>query len=208
MKKLLAGALFAVASLSANAELIVSDWKVEGDGQTLIDLSTGKEWIHLSNTYARTPSAMNIFTEEGHAFFGDWDVATTLDMETLFTNNLSFIDGEFVTHEMSAQEQTEYSAFMANFGYTYGLYKINPDDVAYNTIGTTGTLLRGTGYSKFASMNTTTYATFLVRDASEAKLIEAGYYNQSEGDASVPAPASLGLVGLAMMGFAVRRKKQ
>jgi len=48
MKGFIFSALLFLLPLSANAEIVAGDWKVEGDGLAVVDLDEGKEWLKLN----------------------------------------------------------------------------------------------------------------------------------------------------------------
>jgi len=54
MKGFIFSALLFLLPLSANAEIIAGDWKVEGDGLAVVDLDEGKEWLKLNQTSGMT----------------------------------------------------------------------------------------------------------------------------------------------------------
>lgn len=64
----------ALTSVSANAEFIKGDWKVEGEQLSAVDTDTSLEWLSLSVTRGQGFSYVN-YVLQAHMLVGDYQLA-------------------------------------------------------------------------------------------------------------------------------------
>jgi hypothetical protein len=81
MKKIFIACLLGL-SMTANAELISTDWQYEGDGQAVLNTETGKEWLKLNNTVNKTTEYIVSEMHQGGLYSG-WRLPTSDEVETL-----------------------------------------------------------------------------------------------------------------------------
>jgi hypothetical protein len=83
LSKIFAVSAIALASMSANAELVSTDWKNTGDALATLDESTGIEWLDLSQT-----SNMSIDQTENllSSTFAGWRLSTRSEVTQLMVN--------------------------------------------------------------------------------------------------------------------------
>lgn len=77
--------LLGMASISAQADLIHTDWKTVGDKKATLDTSTGIEWMKLENTRGKSINTILADLVEGKSFYG-WRLPTQDEVTSLFTS--------------------------------------------------------------------------------------------------------------------------
>ena len=71
-----------ITTFSANAELINSDWKVEGDNSLITDTTTELKWLAFNETYG--VSVQSILTQNGIGqYYEGLNLPTVAEMESL-----------------------------------------------------------------------------------------------------------------------------
>lgn len=230
MKKILL-ATMALACFSANAALIQTDWKTEGDGLAFVDEETGIEWLKLTETAGMS---FNELSQEMDTTYAGWEFAgyhDTLDvLEKIFvtTDISSERDGVFFSKQYNfSSYNSDFDMFTHYFGanvagvkgYTYGAMT-NPFTGSMSLYGgNKGKVSQGYYYNYYLN-----YATFNDTDANE----RTGFYLTSNGGTtyssinnpeinennanspynavSVSEPGSFAMLGLGALLVGFRRK--
>ena len=223
MKKIILSALLSLASLSANAELIDADWSAYDDSRAVIDHDSGLEWLSLLETQGMSISAVESMMDEGEAFHG-WRLPTQQEVSQMLMNTFGF-DGNFYGINPSDSDYSEWSNFFKGpYRFTYGFFRDNLG--RSNVIGGLSHIFYGFDYVP-GYTSSSVVGVFLVSDGgntitslehpelminypnspinSEAPVI--GEPDTSEPDVSVPVAPASALLGLAMSGLMLRRKK-
>ena len=210
LKKILLAATVALSSAAANAEIITfGDLSTDAAYDVIADTAIGREYLRFDTfdlTYAQTVAATNV----GGIYEG-WKIA---DLN---------IANQFVSGITSGTGQLS--------GWNDGVFGASYDDVAYDmftfiptygpswggrvTIDANGISLADnyTFMGNWDAYNIPqgTPVNLLVYRENEAHLGGFNEYaaaNNIVGGASVPIPASVGLLAMAMFGFSVRRKSK
>jgi hypothetical protein len=218
----------ALASMSASAQLIPTDWKNTGDKLATLDESTGIEWLDLTQTVN-----MSIDTAESYlgSRFEGWRLPTRSEVTQLMVNafpsQAAFVQGSGSKSFTNTTTDNEADNFRLLFGtthinsngnYTYGLFKNDP--------GGDYSVLRSGAYDRksddyislYSNQNTTNDTSFshssigvyLVSDGgtTQSSLNDPSLNaNNANAPSSVPLPATAALLGLGLLGFGARRKK-
>lgn len=220
--KLFALTSLTIASINANAELIKTDWKTDSDSMAVVDTTSGKEWLNFSAT--RGLSIAQVQAQLDTTFAG-WRLPTRSEIEALMGEVYPDVD----MHDLSSQYANigDLALFSNTFGggigikYNYGMYLNDEMDTSggglVRMVGTHTSLSRL--YYNYDRSNTTTYsqsntAVYLISDGGTTLTskndpsINVPDIVAPSDETSVPVPASLGLLGLAMAGFGFRRKSK
>jgi hypothetical protein len=217
----------ALASMSASAQLISTDWKSTGDKLATLDESTGIEWLDLTQT-----DGMSIDTAEGllSSRFEGWRLPTRSEVTQLMVNafpsEASRVQGAGGWGVTNTTTDNEADNFRLLFGtthvnsvndYTIGLFKNDPG-------GDYSVLLSGLNdrrdsdnvalYSNRNLTNDTSYShdvygVYLVSDGgtTQSSLNDPSLNaNNANAPSNVPLPATAALLGLGILGFGARRK--
>ena len=75
--------VIALASVSANAEFIDTDWLVDNDSKSTLDSLTGIEWLKTNETQGMSYS--NVVNQLGTTYVG-WRLPTKAEIDTLATH--------------------------------------------------------------------------------------------------------------------------
>jgi hypothetical protein len=209
----------ALASMSASAQLISTDWKNTGDKLATLDQSTGLEWLDLTQTDGVSINQVLSLMDSTYA---GWRFPTPIEVNALIENSfgVSAPDlGERIS-TWGRQPSTEIEFFRTVFGvvktdYTYrgslGLTLNDSDGVVLSGMQTRseGDLLAL--YNQFTNGFTKStankeYGVFLVSDGgtTQSSLNDPSINIAS---ANVPLPATAALLSLGLLGFVGRRKK-
>ena len=205
-KKVLVAGAIALASAGANADFINSDWKVANDNMAFLDTTSGLEYLDLSFTYNN--SIQTVLNRLDGDLLG-WRMATFDEVQNMISwaqnnaagHSLTVISGPTSDavglHEISSGSGSYTLSGMYNasggFGGNVaikGIYNIN------YSVKNRGVWLVSDGGMTFSSNN----------DPS----INANNPNApiNQVSASVPLPASLGLLAMTLLGFSARRKSK
>jgi len=222
--KSLAISAIALASLNVSAEIVATDWKVVGDSKSFVHVETGVEWLRLTETKGLSLNQMiNLLSSD----FNGWRLATRNEVNVLMT--------EITGLDMSGEDSHFYGGFNSSthatatvlsdtLGYTTGQY-------SYGLFQDDGTVFMSGGGIKNSSNTyneiqddmtsvsytidfvSPDYGIFIASDGGETLTsqndpsINANNVNNIVPPASVPLPASLGLLGLALFGMRFRRRE-
>jgi hypothetical protein len=218
----------ALASMSASAQLISTDWKSTGDKLATLDESTGIEWLDLTQT-----DGMSIDTAEGllSSRFEGWRLPTRSEVTQLMVNafpsQAAFVQGSGSKGFTNTTTDNEVDNFRllfgttqsaSNYDYTRGLFK-NDSGGQYSVLQSGVFDEKPSDYIVFYSNlninNSTNYSNdsfgvYLVSDGGTTKssLNDPSLNaNNANAPSSVPLPATAALLGLGLLGFGARRKK-
>lgn len=152
MKKTILAMTLALTCLSANAEIVIGDWKEQGDGLLRLDTETGKEWIDTMQTWEMSiNSVQNEFGAGG--MFEGFRVAGYRDVERMVESMFSVSDLALIANKF---ENTSGSEFIGNYRY----------------------LSSGNNYQAFDS--DAVYQVQLFSSLFKTGLVEKSYYNREE----------------------------
>jgi hypothetical protein len=218
----------ALASMSASAQLIPTDWKNTGDKLATLDESTGIEWLDLTQT-----DGMSIDTAESllSSRFEGWRLPTRSEVTQLMVNAFpsekNRVQGSGGWSITNTTTDNEVDNFRLLFGttqvssttdYTYGQFKNDPGgqysvlhsgvadrrDNDYVALYSNRNITNDTSYSN------SYYSVYLVSDGgtTQSSLNDPSINaNNANAPSSVPLPATAALLGLGLLGFGARRKK-
>jgi hypothetical protein len=218
----------ALASMSASAQLISTDWKSTGDKLATLDESTGIEWLDLTQT-----DGMSIDTAESllSSRFEGWRLPTRSEVTQLMVNafpsQASFVQGsgsKGLTNTTTDNEADNFRLMFgttqvsSNYDSTLGMFKNDPGgqysalmsgayDRKYDDRITLYSNLNTTTYTSYSN---TSYGVYLVSDGgtTQSSLNDPSLNaNNANAPSSVPLPATAALLGLGLLGFGARRKK-
>ncbi|MFQ3188914.1 MAG: hypothetical protein ACI936_000034 [Paraglaciecola sp.] len=218
----------ALASMSASAQLISTDWKNTGDKLATLDESTGIEWLDLTQT-----DGMSIDTAEGllSSRFEGWRLPTRSEVTELMVNafpseknRVQGAGGWGITNTTTDNEVDNFRLLFgttyinSNGNYTYGLFKNDPGgDYSVLRSGAYDqesddyiSLYSNASWTNDTSYSSTLLGVYLVSDGGTTKssLNDPSLNaNNANAPSSVPLPATAALLGLGLLGFGARRKK-
>ncbi len=228
---LAAGAIF---SSAAQAELVSTDWLVEGDSKATLDTKTGVEWLDLSETKGKSIAQVQALLD---TTYSGWHLATKRQVFDLFANSFSFVDFDYGARNVGVSESnyaiSETTNFISKFGsfrtsnaeQVNGLFLNN--EVEESGVSSASAVyfwrtyyrdqkvnigLDMTSASYTVNNNFSTLGVYLVSyGGTTLSSINDPSINLDENGApaiaSVPLTASVGFLGLALLAGA-RRKKQ
>jgi hypothetical protein len=216
----------ALASMSANAELISTDWKNTGDSLATLDDKTGIEWLDLTQTMNMSIDHVESLLD---STFSGWRIPTRSEVSKMFYNyspeTSSVADNE--TYEQTSKSSAQ--LFESLFGgadhgnankASLGMY-LNTDKSSlggYNVIyaGVTygvnnyeengGYIVDSRDLSNVTSTQLSYMGVYLVSDGGTT-LSSINDPSINAGSANVPLPATAALLGLGLLGFGARGKK-
>lgn len=218
LKKSIVLALLSVLSIGANAEFIETDYLNYGDGLSTLHEETGVEWLDFTETMGHSYNSLSSSLDTD---FVGWRFPTESEVLTMYASffpNITMTNYGGYSSGFTAQE---YAQFLGFFGATdtsrnrtYAFYLDDDDDVL--TSGANHSFIHyasARGHSDFTT-NYSTSGYLLVSDGGVTlgsrndPSMNANNQNApvNEGASSVPLPASVGLLALAMLGFSARRK--
>lgn len=160
----------ALTSVSANAEFIKGDWKVEGDQLTAVDTQTGIEWLSLEVTQGQSYTYVNYVLA---SLYPGWRMPTSSEVVEMMNNVMGWNNpAEDVLAYSNGQYQEGISNYRSIFGAlydsrvygdTFGIHRTDLTSPIYfesgNRFSMTGvsdkydgsetdTIYQGYGYSK------------------------------------------------------------
>ena len=201
-------------SFGASAELVPKDWATTGDQLISYDTKTNLNWLDLSFTlYTSYNEVLALLDTD----LSGWRLASETEVATLFnssfTTPLSFYaDGstQVLAGTDSFDESVNFTSFFGSYqlnnnGYAYGLYKDDADVLRMTGVYATESKnsIFGMDYTKdyeyAIDVKHEHFATYLV--SNDMTLPDAPV------ELTVPLPASVGLLGLALAGFGLRKRK-
>jgi hypothetical protein len=205
-----AGTLF---SSVAHAELISTDWKVEGDGYSTLDTISGKEWLDLSLTSGMTYNQVASQLGEGGEFEG-WRLPTEDEVLTLLDN--SILDKNLIDYgDYSRNASTVYSGeFAAAFGNFIGI-NAEGDNNKVGFSGVYSNLLYT--YESRGEYSKDTVVAYLSLVAGVYLVSDGGMtlgsttdpvISNYQGATNVNAPLAFGAIGLMLAGAGLRGRKK
>jgi hypothetical protein len=223
LSKIFAVSAIALASMSANAELVQTDWKVAGDSLATLDDESGLEWLDVSETLNRS---YNSVAESLDGEYAGWRLPTQNEVVELFAHAFPGYGNNITGYYSSGTRYNELHKFEALFGYAatgnqrriHSLYEKNGQLVYAGTYSYNygnNIKLQGTDESVNRDWHLTgtsaAFNTFLVSDGGTTiSSINDPSLNINNANApinNVPLPATAALLGLGLLGFSARRKK-
>jgi hypothetical protein len=229
LKNTLVAATLLLSITAAQATLVETDWKTEGDALATLDTETGIEWLDVTQTINMSINQVDSLTRTGGAFEG-WRLPTRAEvgemMVSAFSSQSALIQEEGKWDVDSAETHNEADTFVALFGlsyrntvdHSYGLFK-NNDGAAYSVIRSGVQYQPDTSYVEVHS-NTNIHNDYNYKDATSGVFLvsDGGDTLSSRQDPSinannanapinnVSAPALLGLMSFGLFGFVARRR--
>jgi hypothetical protein len=217
-----------LASMSASAQLISTDWKNTGDKLATLDESTGIEWLDLTQT-----DNMSIDTAESllSSRFEGWRLPTRSEVTQLMVNafpsEASLVQGANAWGRTNTTTDNEADNFRLLFGTTYayskydytrGMFKNDPGG-QYSVLNSGVndrnyddriTLFSNASWTVDTSYSNHYMGVYLVSDGGTTQSSRNDpslNANNANAPSSVPLPATAALLGLGLLGFGARRKK-
>jgi len=226
---IVAGTLALTMGASAHAEMQIKDWKTEGDGLIVFDTETGLEWLNLQSTIR---NSINTITPLLETEFAGFSVAnkSQIDemlngvMPSIFTTEDYYLGRDGSTDRVASPlVDTSESAlfrtlFRAKKSYTYGVFAHNEDPSGVYTAGILGSNIWSSGQVAYYDLRLDRDDYAMEENKSGVYLVSQGGYSysslndeemqniQANAMANVSSPLGLGVAGIALMGFAARRK--
>jgi hypothetical protein len=231
LKTTLVAAQLLLSITSAQAELVESDWKNTGDALATLDTDTGIEWLDLTQT-----DNMSINQAEGLTgavgIFDGWRLPSRAEVTQMMLNAFSsqseFLQGAGYNFQHTVDnpgpkfdnESLEFGRLLGRTHsvrdrvFTYGMFK-------HDITGTNQPLMSGNYYTtSYSRVNINLNSVFnadydYAHEAYGVYLVSRGgatLSSQLDPSINVPvadastAPTTLGLMGLATLGFTVRRR--
>jgi hypothetical protein len=188
LSKILAVSAITIASMSANAEIITSDWKVEGDNGTVLDTNSGITWLQLNHTTVGMQTVLDRMVAGGS--LEGWSFANRAQIDSLWANGIGY-----VYQNMNKVPSGRYVAAR--------WYNEVRDNIAF--IGTR----QGVSWHDLDGyVGANQYGWWVVKGGGSKLSQTSSLYALPENyvDASVPLPATAALLGLGLLGFGARRK--
>lgn len=215
IKKVFFSSLITITSINVNAELLSVDFQNEGDNYVTLDTQSGLEWLDFS--FTRNDKYRDYYNG-GYGF----RIPTNAEVEALFTNNISSVDDPYVSGLIYPDGDTSDIAWLnlllgtawvtpyPSLYYSYGFYKDEDGDMALFGSHHTNAIYGLDNKSYFGDSDYShKYGILLVSDGGVTySSLNDPTINTGVSDASVPLPASLGLLALSMLGFGARRKSK
>jgi hypothetical protein len=218
-KMALAGMFILGSMATAQAELVKTDWKTQGDGLATLDSETGIEWLDLTQTKNFSLNQMDDMLANGDQFAG-WRMPTQAEVAGLFFRIFS---GNFSSGANSVSS-AEIDRFYDHFGYTsnvsegadlnrgYGLYR-RDDNSQPRMMGVRGASTAYINYDHSAysqNYSSELYAVWLVSDGgvTRSSKINPSLNANNPNAPAVNVPVA-GFGVLALLGlFAMARRKR
>lgn len=227
LKKTLIAATLLLSITSAQAALVATDWKTQGDALSTLDEQTGIEWLDLTETVGMSYSQISgMFGNGGQ--FGGWRFPTATEIFSLYDNQFAGIDSASVainnSYQVGVLGASKTLDFLSLIGIT-GNYEGGSNLVSSGMYMYDGNYL----HAAAQYYNNTTYfymnrnvnasttdihafrGVYLVSDggttlsSQQDPSINANNANAPTSDVS--APALLGLMGLGLFGLASLRRR-
>ena len=217
IKSVLLSALL-LAGVSAHAELVHTDWKVDGDSLATLDVDTGIEWLKLTETAGRSYNTVS--GQLGSDFLG-WRLPSESEFQTLLVKMYPSI-GNIATNSYVGVVESDYLFWRDAFGSSatdgsvvrsFGWYMSDVGTLHYG--GNDVNYIHGNDpyvANGFIDSGHANYAVFLVSDGGVTlssinnPLLNANNPNAPEIVEDVYAPLGLGVLSLVMLGFRTRRQ--
>ncbi len=202
IKKIVFGAIIAGTVHSANAELIQSDFLVEGDKYAVLDTEQNITW--LSNTLTMGQSYNQVMARINGGDLDGWRVPTVSELYTMmsesFSKDINFYSPVWVYQASTNEEAKVFRNlfFSGNSsGYQYGLFEYNSK---ISLTGNSGDSVAGLNfvngrYEELRYSARQDSGVWLVSDTSDGLSLAK--------DVPVPAVAIMSMLGLLF----TRRKK-
>lgn len=108
-----------LTSISANAEFIKGDWKVEGEQLTAVDTQTGIEWLSLEVTIGQSYSYVNYVLTSSYS---GWRMPTSSEVIEVMDNVMGWNNP---AEDVLAYSDGQHQEGISNFRYVFGtLYDV------------------------------------------------------------------------------------
>jgi hypothetical protein len=220
LKKIALVSALAISSISAHAELISGDWKNTGDGLSVLDTVSGKEWIKLTETDGMSVAFVQ---SQLDTTFAGWRLPSRFEVYTMLHNSIPEATG--ISYETTISRRPANNDLMLNHinimgdtfnGYSRGLF-INDKQAEFGgTDVISSSFIWGYGAYSNNSHGDVNYSNqslgvYLINNGgvSLSSINNPSINANSQSNAnvtSVPVPATLGILGLAIAGLSFRRK--
>jgi hypothetical protein len=226
-KKIALIGAISLASTVASAELISTNWKINGDSRSTLDTISGLEWLDLSETINMS---INNVSDLLNTTYSGWELATSNQVFDLYSNMYSDFEFDQYGHSYSSDlsEKNKVKSIIDMFGKftssnaisTTGIYlNDNPSLGDTSILNATSIYFGQTSWGQKESVNMSVHAPSGGWSHS-TKSLGSGVFLVSTGgttlssinnpdinaNANVPLPATLGLLGLSIAGLSFRRK--
>ena len=204
-KKTLIGC-FAIISMSSQAELIENDWKALGDNAVTLDTISGLAWLDLTESGGQSYNQTML---ELDTVFAGWRIPTETEVQTLYVNAFSNYDPQSSVTKIALYNDERVSWIdLFNGGTERYMGMFLRDNGTLAQTGVWSGYLYNTNHADIgADYHHSLYGTYLVSDEGVTySSLNDPANNTDVPNVSVPLPASVGLLALAMLGFSARRK--
>ena len=213
MKIALISAL-ALSSIAANAEFIKGDWKTAGDSLSVVDSETGIEWLNLAQTDGMS---INQVQSQLDSTFEGWRLPTQSEVAEMMYSMTGVSAGTHVTRNgYSTWTIVKNIMGETSSGKSYGLHLGDNNSLFYSVVESYNSNVYGprttisSGYSRAGgdTWSNHNYGVYLVSDGGVtlASINDPAINENNANAPTVPLPATLGLLSLAMAGLSFRRK--
>lgn len=115
MKKIILSAMLALSSISAHAELVVSDFRTAGDKGIVTDTLTGIEYLNLTQT-----RGMSLSQFSSNAAFSDFEIADRTVVATLLDGYIG-VPTSNLTNEIGVNDDYRGEDYFSEFANAFGL---------------------------------------------------------------------------------------
>ena len=206
VKSICVGILISITSISASAGLISTDWKEANDELVTLDEATGIEWLDLTETMGLS---INEVSELLDTTYLGWRLPTFDEVLNLYSNIDSDIAMSTDSMNFLSMEESAAKAVVDLFGVTkyhtgsrwnLKLYISGGNYVSFNTQDTVYAEVRYATDNTYQNSNQYMLNNNYVTSGFNYTNTGVGVYLVNGGETTlVPEPASVGILGLALL---------